>query len=93
MISIPLNGDGNSCRPEIHYPCEWQYKIIGESRVAIEELVAATLTDRPFTLTESNVSRTGRYISMNLELTVDNEEQRLELYRILAAGQHIKVVL
>ena len=93
MIRIPLNGDGNSCRPEIHYPCKWQYKIIGESRVAIEELVATTLKDRPFTLTESNVSRTGRYISMNLELTVDNEEQRLELYRILAAGQHIKVVL
>jgi len=93
MIRIPFHSKSDACRPEIHYPCEWQYKIIGESRPAMQELVAETLGDIPFRLTPSNVSRTGRYVSMNLELTVQSEEQRLDLYRVLAASPHIKVVL
>lgn len=93
MKKLTTHIPGNARRPEIHYPCEWQYRIIGESRLAIQELVAASLADREYALTESNISRTGRYISMNLELTVYTEKERLELYRLLAAGPHVKVVL
>lgn len=82
-----------ACKPKINYPCHWQYKIIAESSQAIRSKVAAIVTDREYSLTDSNVSRTGRYISMNLELNVDTEEQRLELYRLLAADPEIKVVL
>lgn len=83
----------SSSRPIIDYPCTWQYKIIGESRAAIRKVVAEAVADRHFTLTDSNVSSSGRYVSMSLELTVHNDEQRLELYRIFAASQEIKVVL
>jgi hypothetical protein len=93
MIKIPLQDRKNGCRPAIEYPCSWQYKIIGESRSAIEETVTAALTERSYTLEDSKVSRTGRYVSLNLELTVLDEAERLGLYRTLAASPHIKVVL
>ena len=25
----------NKCRPEIHYPCPWQYRLIGEDEAAM----------------------------------------------------------
>jgi len=83
----------DSCRPRIDYPCSWQYKIIGESRDEIRRVVEMSVQKKPFVLTESNVSRMGRYVSMNLELIVEDEVQRLELYRVIAANPAIKVVL
>ena len=44
-------------------------------------------------LTDSHVSSGGRYVSMNLEVTVDGDEERLALYRLLAADPAIRVVL
>jgi putative lipoic acid-binding regulatory protein len=93
MKKIPRHIPGSSCKPRIDYPCIWQYKIIGESFMAIRKVVEGAVADKYFTLTESNVSSSGRYVSMSLELTVHNDEQRLELYRIFAASQEIKVVL
>jgi putative lipoic acid-binding regulatory protein len=83
----------SSCRPRIDYPCSWQYKLIGESKTAIRRAVEKHVHEQSRELTDSRVSRHGRYISMNLELVVDSEERRLELYRLLAADQAIKVVL
>jgi putative lipoic acid-binding regulatory protein len=93
MKKIPNHIPGSSCKPRIDYPCSWQYKIIGESREAIHRLIEEAVKDRHFTLTDSNVSHSGRYVSMNLELIVHTEEQRLELYYILTASPEIKVVL
>ena len=81
------------CRHRIEYPCLWQYKIIGESKVEIHKAVEVHIGRRPYTLTLSNVSASGRYVSMNLEVTVHGEEQRLALYHLLAAHPAIRVVL
>ena len=78
---------------KIDYPCLYQYKIIGEGKNEIRRLVESSVHGKPFSLTESNVSSSGRYVSMNLELIVESDEQRLELYRVLAGHEAIKVVL
>lgn len=83
---------GPTCKPEINYPCQWQYRIIGESATVIKELAAKHVHEE-YTLTDSHVSSGGRYISMALELTVQDDERRLELYRLLAADPTVKVVL
>lgn len=94
MKKIPAHiPAGSSCKPKIDYPCEWQYKIIGESATVITELVADIVHEKDYSLTRSNVSRAGRYISMSLELTVATEERRLELYRLLGENPTVKVVL
>ena len=90
---IPKKPFDSSCKPEINYPCKWQYKIIGESATVITELVAEIVHERDYSLTRSNVSSGGRYVSMSLELTVDSEERRLELYRLFADNPTVKVVL
>lgn len=94
MKKIPLHKPFDpSCKPQIDYPCEWQYKIIGESATLIAELVAGHVHEKDYVLTRSNVSSSGRYVSMSLELIVQSEERRLELYRLLAEDPSVKVVL
>ena len=95
MKKIPRHIPQDSCKPRIDYPCSWQYKIIGESCEEIRRVVemAVQKKKKPFELIKSNVSSGGRYVSMNLELIVENEEQRLALYRVIAANPAIKVVI
>ncbi|MCW5203909.1 DUF493 domain-containing protein [Desulfobulbus sp. US1] len=81
------------CKPEIHYPCVWQYKIIGMERKAVQAALSEQLGDAPYSLSESRTSKQGKYISLNLALTVYNEEQRLHLYSALTADPSIKLVL
>lgn len=79
--------------PRIEYPCLWQYRIIGESQVAIRNIVEKHVGGRHFRLTLSNVSSGGRYVSMNLEVTVHGDEQRRALYHLLAGDPAVRVVL
>lgn len=85
----PLDG----CKPEIDYPCVWQYKVIGMERKAVQAALSEKLGDAPYSLSESRTSRKGKYISLNLELTVHTEEQRLSLYNSLAADPAIRMIL
>lgn len=93
MKKIPMHPQNATRKPKIDYPCPWQYKIIGESATVIAKLVADHVHEKEYSLTKSNVSRGGRYISMSLELIVQSEERRLELYRLLADDPTVKVVL
>ena len=93
MKKIVPGGKPDSCKPVIDYPCSWQYKIIGDSREAIIRIVQEYVKEDPLQLTDSNVSRSGRYVSMNLEVTVNSDKQRLELYTLLTAHSSIKMVL
>jgi putative lipoic acid-binding regulatory protein len=83
--------DGRKAR--IDYPCVWQYKLIGLSREAVQAAVAANLGDAPYSLSSSHQSGGGKYISMNLEVSVDSEKQRLDLYHALTAHPAVRMVL
>ncbi len=80
-------------RPDIDYPCVWQYTVISTDRQATEAAVAEQLGDRPHSLSVSKKSGKGKYLSMNLEVTVDNDRQRQALYRALAGHPAVKAVL
>ena len=83
----------DGCKAEIDYPCVWQYKVIGMHREEVQAAVAQCLGDMPYALSDSRRSGSGKYISMGLEVSVDNEEERLALYSALAEHPAIKVVL
>lgn len=80
-------------KAEIDYPCVWQYKVIGVNRQAVQTAVSEHLGDAPYSLSESKRSGEGKYLSMNLEVTVASDEQRLALYHALAGHPAIKAVL
>jgi hypothetical protein len=80
---------------QIAYPCVWQYKliVIGTDRQAVQAAVGVQLGDAPYSLSLSQQSGAGKYVSLNLEVSVDNEAQRLRLYHTLAAHPAVRMVL
>ncbi|MEA1917893.1 MAG: DUF493 domain-containing protein [Campylobacterota bacterium] len=78
---------------ELEYPCNWTYKLIGYEKEAIEKAIHSAIETREHKLAHSNKSGSGKYISMNLDLLVHNEDDRNFIYEALKAHQNIKMVL
>lgn len=80
-------------RPDIDYPCEWVYKLIGTDRDDLKSAVAEILPEGDYTLTLSNKSSKGKYLCLNLEITVYDHSTREGLYQALNAHADIRLVL
>ena len=80
-------------KPEIDYPCEWEYKVIGADAEAIRAVIAAVVGEAEHTLDLSRASRTGKYVSLQLAVAVRDEEHRLGIYHALTAHHAVKIVL
>lgn len=78
---------------ELEYPCSWSYKLIGHEKEAIQKAIHEVILEREHSLTHSNNSKTGKYVSMNLDIVIQNEDERNFIYEALKAHQHIKMVL
>lgn len=78
---------------EIDYPCLWLYKIIGCGEDEIKAAVREIMGEAEHSLQHSNTSRTGKYISFNLEVTVPSEEARNFFFAALREHPSIKMVL
>lgn len=78
---------------DLEYPCNWCYKVVAHSSDAIKQCAEALLQNREYTLAPSKQSKGGKYVSMNLDLLVMNEDDRNFIYEALKAHQNIKMVL
>jgi putative lipoic acid-binding regulatory protein len=80
-------------KPQIDYPCKWPYKIIGES---VEEMISAVeevMVDLEYDLTPSNISRKGKYFSLNITVVVSSEILRDLIFQNLTKHPAIKFVM
>jgi putative lipoic acid-binding regulatory protein len=77
----------------IEYPCNWCYKVIATEKAALEQAIHDVIEERDHSLNASNKSKTGKYISMNLDVLVHNEDDRTFIFDALKRHQDIKMVL
>lgn len=80
-------------KPDITYPCTWQYKVIGLNPETTKNVIKKACAPDEVTITFSHMSSSGKYHSFNAELLVNNEEQRLRIYQTLHNHPDIKIVL
>ena len=78
---------------ELSYPCAWSYKLIGYEKEAIQRAIHDVIIQKEHNLTHSNASKSGKYVSMNLDLIIQDEDERNFIYEALKAHQNIKMVL
>lgn len=78
---------------ELTYPCSWCYKLIGYEKKAIQKAIKDVIDEREHSLKHSNKSKTGKYVSMNLDILIHNDEDREFIYKALKNHQDIKMVL
>jgi len=88
-----LNDKLEGKKLELQYPCNWCYKVIASEKETLQNAIKDVINERTYRLTDSNSSKTGKYVSMNLDLLVHNEDDRKFIYDALKKHQDIKMVL
>ena len=78
---------------KLKYPCQWIYKVIGRDARLLREAVAEVIPTVPYLIRFSNFSNQGNYICLNVELTLDNENQRNRIFQQLKRQLSIAMVL
>ncbi|WP_299547711.1 DUF493 domain-containing protein [uncultured Helicobacter sp.] len=77
---------------QIKYPCTWHYRIIGTDKETLY-LAALEILNKEFIHTQGKESSGGKYHSINIELEVENQEERDLIFQALQRDTRIKYVL
>lgn len=80
-------------RPDISYPCLWEYKVIGEDQGVLTEIIIDACAPAVPEIKLSNISSSGKYYSLNATLTVENEEIRLAIFERIQKHPEVKIVI
>lgn len=80
-------------KPEINYPCTWEYKVIGTSEEKLRAVILAACMPVVPSITLTNVSSKGTYFSLNASLVVEDEEMRLKIFSHLTNSPEVKIVI
>jgi putative lipoic acid-binding regulatory protein len=88
-------------KPVVEYPCLWGYKVIGPDednmrqavKHCLDECLQQNTGDREYELGQSRTSKGGKYISLSLNLTVNDEAERDSIFTSLSARTEILMVI
>ena len=76
----------------IDYPCLWSYKVIGSDEAAMRAAIA-DVTAGVGDVTAFRSSTTGKYVSLNVAVQVEDEQRRITIYEALRKEPSVKMVL
>lgn len=85
--------DLNEHKLELDYPCNWTYKLVIRKEQNMNKIIKEVLEDREHGIKPSKTSKEGKFKSYALELIVEDEEDRKNLYKILGDHEHIKMIV
>jgi len=80
-------------KPHINYPCVWLYKIIGRDETSLKKAALDVVQGTTHTISPSNSSSSGKYHSLNVEVHVCNEEERIDIFEQLKKAPSIVYIL
>jgi len=85
--------DKTQDKPEINYPCEWGFKVIGTDKEKLEACIKEIMAGREHQCSEGNVSKKGKFLSMNTKCEVASEEERNALFKAFSDHDDVKMVI
>lgn len=86
--------DGNSCeKPEIEYPCEWGYKLIGRDKAKLEACVFDTVGKRAYKTKGGNSSSKGKFHTLNMTCKVESQIDRDQIFKAFSDHKDVKMVI
>jgi putative lipoic acid-binding regulatory protein len=85
--------DLSNAKLDLPYPCRWVYKIIGEDEGALRSAAAEVVQDREHSISLSRRSAERNYLSLNVEVVVHDEGDRVAIYDALRSHPAVKLVL
>ena len=85
--------DPEKKKPEVIYPCLWTYSVIGQDEEDLRLCVGEVLRGRPHKVSFGQQSPEKKYTAMRVDLTVDNQSDRDQLFHAFRQHPKVKFVL
>jgi uncharacterized protein len=79
--------------PLITYPCTWSYRLIGEDCELMMREIPAKMGCIKHEISAGNRSRQGKYVSINIEAVVHDDNERLSVVPLLQSIPTVKMVI
>jgi len=70
-------------KPDIKYPTQWKFTIIGKDKQKVQEAIKAVMGDKEHICKFSKSSKGGKFQSYNAQCEVVSEEERDAIYKEL----------
>jgi len=70
----------NEKKLKLEYPCKWCYKIVIDKNDDAKKISKEVLANKNHNISESKTSKKGKFKSYNVDLTIESEKERLDLY-------------
>ncbi len=80
-------------KPEINYPCEWGYKIIGRDKAELEAVICEIMGERKHKKKGGNSSSKGKFHSLSTACEVLSEEDRDAIFKAFQEHKDVKMVI
>jgi len=86
--------DDNFCeKPNIEYPCEWGYKIIGTDKSELEAVIFEVMGSRDYTVSKANRSSKGKFHALTTSCVVESQTDRDALFKAFQDHRDVKMVI
>jgi len=86
--------DGNSCeKPQIEYPCEWGYKIIGTDKLKLEASIFEVMGVRDYKTPTENTSSKGKFHALTTACQVVSQADRDAIFKAFQNHEAVKMVI
>lgn len=79
-------------KPQIDYPTQWEYRIIGKDKKELEEIVKEIFS-QGYELKDGQASSGGKFVSIVVSAEVASEQERNELFAKLKNHPQVSMVL
>jgi putative lipoic acid-binding regulatory protein len=80
-------------RPNIEYPTQWGFKLIGRDKDALLTCIKEAMGDKEHECALGNASKTGKFHSYNASCSVDSEEERNKIFKYFEDHDDVEMVL
>jgi len=88
--------DACKTRPDIDYPTNWGFKIIGKDKNALEKCIKEIMKiegDKKHLCSIGNQSKTGKFTTYNASCTVESEEERNRIFKYFEDHDDVDMVI
>lgn len=79
-------------KPQIMYPTQWEYRVIGKNKEAIEDVIAKVIK-KEYELKEGHHSSHGKFVSVVVSVEVESEQERDHIFVTLRNDEAVNMVL
>jgi len=85
--------DSTPKRPNIEYPTNWGFKLIGKDKDKLLACIKEAMGDKEHLCSLGNTSRTGKFHSYNASCSVETEDERNRIFKYFSDHSDVDMVI